>query len=303
MAPDPDPSRSFDRRKLLVGLGAVLAASAAPEQLFGSLPAGLVARGGAAAAPLAPAQTPTGPTACFDIATFDTMSAIAAFVLPGDDEHSHQQGVATPDPGAVAAGAPQSLALALNQILMDPTLVTLILERLGIDLATVPLPGGLDACAAIGSAVEQEGTIPLAPLITALVNLLAVQVNPASVAGPLQVPFARLTWAEKAEAWRRFEVDVPALFAPPEIDLPVVDDLTSQLQTVSGILDFASGAILELAGMFAYTEILVYDRANRRLTARPVGWDLSNYLPGLLWPPDGWDELIGYYQGRTSVDA
>ena len=41
--------------------------------------------------------------------------------------------------------------------------------------------------------------------------------------------------------------------------------------------------------------------ASERLRARPVGWELSDYPPSQ--PVEGWDEFLGYYQGRTSADA
>ena len=61
--------------------------------------------------------------------------------------------------------------------------------------------------------------------------------------------------------------------------------------------------ILPVAGLFTYAENLGYDRATDTITRRPVGWQLSGYLPGEDRPVDGWDEMIGYYQGRTSADA
>jgi hypothetical protein len=284
----------MNRRRLLQAFGAMCAAAAVPRATW-ALPAG---------SPGLVTLAQVDGEACFDLATFETMSAVAAFVVPGDDEFSVQQGVSTPEGGGVAAGAPQFLALALNQVLMDPTLIDLIWDRYGPDLEALPVPEGLVACAPTGSAIEQEGTVPLAPVIMLLINLLAVQAFPASVAGPYTVPFARLTWAEKAEVWRRFEA-LPDGFRPPDapFELPIVSDAISLLDSLAGIIDYASGAILELCGLFTYAELLAFDREARILTHRPLGWELSNYLPGLLWPPDGWDELLGYYQGRRSVDA
>jgi hypothetical protein len=242
--------------------------------------------------------------ACFDLATFETMAAVAAFVVPGNDEYSTQQGVTTPEGGGVEAGAPQFLALALNQVLMDPTMIDLLWDRYGPEFEDLPIPEGLTTCAPLGSAIEQEGTVPLAPVVMLLINLLAVQAFPESVAGPFHVPFARLTWQQKAEVWRRFETLADG-FRPPDsqLDVPIVSDVISLLDSLAGIIDYASGAMLELCGLFTYAELLAFDREARILTHRPLGWELSNYLPGLLWPPDGWDELLGYYQGRRSVDA
>jgi hypothetical protein len=85
------------------------------------------------------------------------------------------------------------------------------------------------------------------------------------------------------------------------LELPLVSGRTGLLETAGGILDYASGAVIELAGFFAYSEALVFDRAGRRLVDRPLGWDLSRYLEGWDWPPDGWDELQGYYQDRRAA--
>jgi hypothetical protein len=278
------------------------AAAAVPRQTWRPLPVGAEARGARGLVTLAAAEADG--QVCFDLATFETMSAVAAFVVPGNDPFSVQQGVTTPEGGGVEAGAPQFLTMALNQVLMDPTLIDMIWDRYGPDLEALPIPDGLTTCAPTGSAIEQEGTVPLAPVVMLLINLLAVQAVPGSVAGPFHVPFARLTWAEKAEVWRRFEA-LPDGFRPPDapFELPIVSDVISLLDSLAGIIDYSSGAILELCGLFTYAELLAFDREARILTHRPLGWDLSNYLPGLLWPPDGWDELLGYYQGRRSVDA
>ena len=299
MPPRTPHGPAMNRRRLLQAFGAMCAAAAIPRESW-ALPTGADGAGAPALVTLAQIDG----EACVDLATFETFSAVAAFVVPGDDPFSVQQGVTTPEPGGVEAGAPQFLSLALNQVLMDPTLIDLIWDRYGPDLEALPIPEGLTACAPTGSAIEQEGTVPLAPVVMLLINLLAVQAFPGSVAGPFTVPFARLSWAEKAEVWRRFEA-LPDGFRPPDapFELPIVSDVISLLDSLAGIIDYASGAVLELCGLFTYAELLAFDREARILTHRPLGWELSNYLPGLLWPPDGWDEFLGYYQGRRSVDA
>jgi hypothetical protein len=45
----------------------------------------------------------------------------------------------------------------------------------------------------------------------------------------------------------------------------------------------------------------VYDPATKTVSKRPVGWDLSSYMPGRTTPADGWDEFLGYFQGRQST--
>jgi hypothetical protein len=295
--------RAIDRRRLLLGFGAVAGFGTAAPVVW------RVASAGAADAAIdAPLAVAPGTTACFAPLTADTMAAVAAFVVPGDDEYSQAQGVVAPGPGAVAARSGELVALVLNQVLMDPTALTRIIQELGDLLRSVPLPDGTDACTALGSAIKQQGTVPLAPLVVALVNALALLVQPASATGPLGSPFARLSWSDKARVWERFERDVPALLmpAPWKLETPVLDAAVALFETLGGLLAYASGAILELAGFFAYSEVLAFDRAAGRLVDRPLGWELSRYvdeMPDARVAADGWDELIGYYQGRTSVDA
>jgi hypothetical protein len=114
-------------------------------------------------------------------------------------------------------------------------------------------------------------------------------------------PFSRLTWQEKGEVWRRFEVLVPDYFSPgsPVSLLPASDD-PDIVRSLGGLLDYASGVIPPLATFGSYSEWSVFDAATRTERARPVGYVLSNYGG----PADGWDEFLGYYQGRRSaVDA
>lgn len=291
-----------DRRRVLLGLGAAVAAGAAPRAVWDAL-----ARPAAAVAdPLGPALLDeAGEVHCLSPFTYDTMAGVAAFVVPGDDAYSVTQGVSSPTPGAVTAGAPQLLALVLNQFLRDPTAVTYLLETFADELAGVALPDGGDACHAIGSAIDQRGTVPLSALITGLLSFLAVSVEPASAAGPHLAPFANLSWPDKAEAWRRFEEDLPALVkpAPALLELPVVSLVLQLAETAGGVLEYAGGVLLPLVGMFTYAENLAWDSETDTFRHRPVGWTISGYLPGEERPVDGWDELIGYYQGRTSADA
>lgn len=223
----------------------------------------------------------------------------------GDQLGDRTQGVSSPTPGAVAAGAPQLLALVLNQFLRDPTAITFLLERFADELSGVEIPGGGDVCHAIGSAIDQEGTVPLSPLITGLLSSLALSVDPASVAGPHLAPFANLSWSQKAEVWRRFEEDLPALVkpAPALLEVPIVSAALELAETAGGVLEYAGGVLLPIVGLFTYAEDLAWDRETDTFHHRPVGWTISGYLPGEDRPVDGWDELIGYYQGRTSADA
>jgi len=89
----------------------------------------------------------------------DTFNGLMAFVVPGPDAYSVQQGVTTTDAGGVDAGVTDALITTIDQ-----------------SMPFVP---------------DFSGTI------AALLNGLAQTVNPAA-AGTFVSPFARLTFAEKA---------------------------------------------------------------------------------------------------------
>jgi hypothetical protein len=45
----------------------------------------------------------------------------------------------------------------------------------------------------------------------------------------------------------------------------------------------------------------VFDPATRTLSGRPVGWQLTGYVPnGVV---DGWDDFQGYFQDRVQVTS
>src|SRR5262245_10487468 len=89
----------------------------------------------------------------------DTYNGLLAFVVPGRDEYSIQQGVATNDPGGVEAGGVDALIATID------------------DTA----PYFPDFAAAIA----------------AILNGVALAINPGA-AGPFLSPFARLSNPEKA---------------------------------------------------------------------------------------------------------
>ena len=97
-----------------------------------------------------------------------------------------------------------------------------------------------------------------------------------SFAGPYEHPFANLKHAAKGRVLG--DIDVDPLLA----DSPI---------------GYAFGTLITLAAFGSYGEYAVYDRTTRRLSGRPVGWDLAKY-DGVS---DGWPEFHGYWQGRTSV--
>lgn len=299
MDPTTEPHR-LARRQLLARLAVLGASLGVAPSLLRNPPAGATtARIGTPFVGVRAAQAAQASPGL----TLDTLSGVVAFVCPGDDAYSVHQGVSLAEPGGVAAEAHVLLAEVLNTYFPVPELVAFLIEALQTELAAVPLPDGLDGLTWIDGLLETDGHVPLAPVVAVLVNLLAVQVDPASVAGPFLTPFPRLTWANKAEVWRRFESDLPNLFTVghPGSRLPLVSDILALLSTLGGLLRFTSGAVLEIATFASYSEHAVFDPTTRTLTGRPVGWDLADYPP--TEPVAGWDEFIGYYQGRTTADA
>jgi hypothetical protein len=142
------------------------------------------------------------------------------------------------------------------------------LERTYDEALPLPLVGnGLD--------ISLPGSI----LVTTLLDSQALAVNPLAAVGPFLSPFANLAYDHKVEVMRRLEEETP-LF-----DGTIVRFLVNTVPT--------------LAGFEVYSEAPVLDRTvqPRRITRRPVGWDLSSY-PGVS---DGWDELLGYYRGVDHV--
>ncbi|MBV9213345.1 MAG: hypothetical protein JOZ25_06830 [Actinobacteria bacterium] len=172
--------------------------------------------------------------------TRDTLNGLVAFVVPGPDDYSKAQGQSSNQPGGIQAGT-------------TPALVEL-LDRF------------------VGTA--QGPTLPSSNGVAALLNSLALEVNPAAANGQFLSPFARLAFADKIEVFHRLE--------------PMTEG--TELRFVSGIL---IGAV----GFLAYGESGVIDPVTRRLKATPVGWKISHYA-GIA---EGRRELKGYWQGRRSV--
>jgi hypothetical protein len=171
----------------------------------------------------------------------DTINGLVAFVVPGPDAYSVAQGQTTPEPGGIDAGT-------------TPLVIELLDRFAG---APVPSPA-----------------LPASGGVAQLLNGYALEVDPAASGGPFPSAFARLSFDQKIEVFRRFEADTEG----------------SELRFVSGIL---IGAV----GFLSYTEGGVLNRSNRQLTATPVGWTLSRY-DGVA---EGRPELRGYWLGRRKV--
>jgi hypothetical protein len=111
--------------------------------------------------------------------------------------------------------------------------------------------------------------------VAALLNHYAGQANPLAT-GPFPSHFARLTVAEKADVFRRWEAD------------PSWGE--SSMRAVVGVL-------VGYATFLSWSEAGVYDASRRAPARRPVGWENSRYDG----PAEGRPELKGYYKGRRKV--
>lgn len=175
----------------------------------------------------------------------DTFNGLVAFVVPGSDDYSVHQGESTGARGGVGAGGAPALIANLDRYVPASVFGTL------------------------------GATLPASGAVAALLNDYATQVNPAP-AGPFPSPFARLAFAEKADALRRFESD--SSWDQNEVR-------------------FVSGILPGFATFLSLTEVGLLDRRTRKLSARPVGWDLTKYA-GVA---EGRAELRGYYGGRRKA--
>jgi hypothetical protein len=236
----------------------------------------------------------------------DTMNGLTTFVVPGPDAYSRAQGTPRSEAGALDAQATDFLIQSLDNYVPFPsevadpvaTALTTALSDSGIEipdslLGLLPLPvETLDD--ALGHILTSDEAVPLSLVMALLLNLVATQVNPLAVSGPFLSPFARLSFAQKGAAM--------ALVEGPDADLVAALDtqLPEPLQaSVSGVLRFVAGALLEFPAFGSYNEWAVFDPSTKQLQpgATPVGWQLTGYQ-GVS---DGWDDFVGYYQGRTEV--
>jgi TAT (twin-arginine translocation) pathway signal sequence len=221
----------ISRRTFMAGAGATALAT-----VLGALPDILAQRGLLAEAAAQSADYVT-----------DTLSALVAFILPGNDEYSTAQGTPTSEPGGIAAGT-----------------VPVFIDNLD---NFVPAAAG-----------PAKTTIPASGGVSTLLNNYALQVNPGASNGPFLSPFARLSFAEKAEVFKRFEAD---------------PGLSAQVQEFR----FVSGILPGFVAFLAFSEAGVLDPATRQPKSRPVGWQLTNFVG----PAEGHAEYKGYYEGRRSV--
>lgn len=166
----------------------------------------------------------------------ETFNGLVAFVVPGPDPYSVAQGESTPEPGGIAAGAAPALVVGLN--------------------------------------FAQWFNPTAAEAVAALLNGVALGVNPGAASGSFASPFANLSFLEKA-----------IVFA--------VLDGDPQFEPLRPL----TGTLLAIVGFLSYSEVGVFDPATRTLVAQPVGWAISSY-DGVA---EGRDELRGYFENRRRV--
>lgn len=237
----------------------------------------------------------------------DTLNGLVVMVSPGPDEYSVAQGTPRPEPGAIEAKATDFMIASLDNFVPFADQLGLSLGAglaTGLDGTGITLPATLSAVPlsqvstlddALNTMLQNDATMPLSSVIALLLNLVATQVNPAAVNGAFLSPFARLSYAEKCAVFQRLEEPNADLVAT--LDANVDEPLK---ETLSGMLRFVAGALLEFSAYGSYGEFGAFDTEAKALTQRPVGWELSGYQPdGIV---HGWDDFIGYYQDRMQVE-
>lgn len=239
----------------------------------------------------------------------DTLGGICAFVVPGPDPFSQAQGLTDDRPGAVAAGNIDFMLASLDNFLPFPdTAAKALVQSFAAGVSHVPVPaeltgGLLDGADAMDEVLlallENDEAIPTSLLIAGYFNLAASLVSPASVAGGFTSPFANLTFEEKGTAFAMIEEEHADLVAMIDSGLPEPLD-----SSISGLLKFVPGAVLEFVAFGTYSEWHAFDPDQPfRLRERPVGWELSRYQEGQLEAGHGWDEFQGYYRNVRAVEG
>ena len=241
----------------------------------------------------------------------DTIAGLVAFEVPGSDRYSQAQGVTSPTPGGIDARGDELFLIDLDDFLPFPDSYTHALAAsFTTSVSDIPIPldllGPLAKLGeqfaaqmddALRSLTQSDAAVPLSLVIALMLNFLATQVNPASIAGPIPTsPFANLSFKDKAAAMEALEATDSNLLATLDSNAP-----EPLKESLSGLLKFVGGALQEFGTYLSYGEWGVYDPATKTISSRPVGWDLTGYMPGRTTPADGWDEFLGYFQGRQST--
>src|SRR3954452_21125235 len=241
----------------------------------------------------------------------DTIAGLVAFEVPGSDRYSQAQGVTDTRPGGIDARGTDVFLIDLDDFLPVPdTYVHALAAGFTTSVSEIPIPlhllGPLAKLGeqfaaqmddALRSLTQSDTAVPLSLLIALTLNFLATQVNPGSVVGPIPTsPFANLSFADKAKALEALEAADSNLVQTLDSNAP-----EPLKESLSGLLKFVGGALQEFGTYLSYGEWGVFDPQTKTVSKRPVGWDLTNYMPGRTTPADGWDEFLGYFQGRQST--
>jgi hypothetical protein len=304
----------FSRRSFLVRAGVMTAALAlldldeltqvSPAAAAGNLGSRLRSFG--KDAPLAASDL----APIFDQLSLDTMNGLIAFVVPGPDAYSVAQGVSDTIAGGIDAGGTGFMLNALDNFVPVPqeplrllvqAVTTGLVDNLP-GLPGIPVVPGLaeELDLALDLLLAQQTTIPLSLLIALLLNFTATLIKPTSLVGEFLSPFSRLTFSEKTGVFATLEGEAASVAAM------IDQNLTQPVQdSISGLIEFVSGALLEFAAFGSYSEFGVFDPTTRTLTSTPVGWTISRYLavaPSTR-PVEGWDEFKGYLGGVSKVSG
>jgi hypothetical protein len=143
-----------------------------------------------------------------------------------------------------------------------------------------------------------ETTVPLSLLVALLLNFVATFIDATALHGAFLSPFSRLDFTQKAKAFQLMETEAADIAA--SIDRNITEPVRA---SISGLIEFLGGALLEFAAFGSYSEFGAFDPKTRTLIGTPVGWKLSSYLalaPGNR-PVEGWDEFKGYLDGETQA--
>jgi hypothetical protein len=243
----------------------------------------------------------------------DTIAGLVAFEVPGSDKYSQAQGVTSTRPGGIDAKGTDVFLIDLDEFLPVPdTYVHALAASFTTAVSDIPIPASLlgplaqlgegfaaQMDDALRSLTQSDAAVPLSLLIALMLNFLATEVNPGSIAGPIPTsPFANLSFDDKCRAFEALEGADSDLLATLDANAP-----EPMRASLSGLLKFVGGALQEFGAYLSYGEWGVYDPKTKSVSQRPVGWDLSNYMPGRTTPADGWDEFIGYFEGRQSTST
>ena len=91
-------------------------------------------------------------------------------------------------------------------------------------------------------------------LVALLLNFVATLVDPTAVHGDFLSPFSRLSFAEKTKAFALLETEAA------DVAAAIDGDLTEPVQdSISGLIEFLAGALVEFAGFGCFSEFGTFD--------------------------------------------